>query len=253
MINHHDSHIVYGLFAAPFQEGIILSNDSIGEETSTLATSFGSTKTNRILLRQKDPHSIGYLYGAVTEFLGYRRGDGEGKIMALASYGSSEDIDFFNQHVTFGKNGHFRIHRSLLLERSFQPKGQRLGKGFLCRFGNHKSEKEVFEKSHFNLAFALQKTTENILMHQVSFLTSHSNSIVLTGGVAQNSVANGLLANHFSKTQFFVPPIPHDAGCSIGAALKVHWNLHRRYPQKIETAFLGPSYEDNEIIHLLAE
>lgn len=254
-VDHHDSHIFYAAYAAPFTEGVVLSNDSVGEGIASLAVKVSRSKNSdfhyKTLLQQKDPHSIGYLYGAVTEYLGYKRGDGEGKVMALASFGTSKYNDFFNQYVSFQGKGKFRISSKLLLDRSFRPRGQRLGKAFYSCFGPARKTEELIEQTHYDIAYGLQKITEKVILHQVEYLSKFSSKLCLTGGVAQNSVANGEVTMRYPEMDVFVPPVPHDAGCSIGAALKTYYMCDKKMPLKTETAFLGPSYTNDQIIKFL--
>src|SRR5216117_3040228 len=69
-----------------FEHSAVLTLDSVGDGISSTisVTSVRGCRTVQVI---RDPHSWGYVYGAVTEHLGYRRGDGEGTVMALAAYG----------------------------------------------------------------------------------------------------------------------------------------------------------------------
>ena len=80
--DHHISHLWYGYFASGFENCVVISNDSIGEAVSSLSVRFFK-KRGKILIEnifsQNDPHSLGYFYGAITEFLGFKRGSEEGR------------------------------------------------------------------------------------------------------------------------------------------------------------------------------
>ena len=72
-------------------DAAVLIIDSLGE---TCTTSIGSATCSsgggvryRISETISDPASLGYAYGAVTAHLGWRRGDEEGTVMALAALG----------------------------------------------------------------------------------------------------------------------------------------------------------------------
>lgn len=248
LIPHHKSHSWYALFSSQKREGVVLSNDSVGELVSSYAIKWELENDNSIksqtLLSQNDPHSIGYLYGAITEFLGFNRKNGAGKIMALASFGTDKYVNYFNNHIKLLENGHFKIGRGLIQVRSYKPKAQRLSSSFLKKFNLRKG---MLTQEHYDLAFALQNSTENIILHQVKHISKFSENIVLTGGVAQNSVVNGIVLNKFVNHNIFVPPIPHDSGCSIGAAIYLFHKLNKFLPEYKETAFLGESFSDMEI------
>lgn len=254
-IDHHDSHVYYGIFSSHFQSGVVLSNDSIGENISTLAAHFEIQKSGNLtsenVIIQDDPHSIGYLYGAVTEFLGFKRGSDEGKVMALASFGTDKYVSFFENHVELKQDGKFAISNKLLLNRSYQPKGGRLGESFLKLFQESRKPESPLTQLHYDIAYGIQNITEKILIHQVKHLKSFSNKICVTGGVAQNSVANGILCNLFPDIEIFVPPVPHDAGCSMGAALVLYYKQNNKLPEYTETAFLGEKFSDQNVIDFL--
>ncbi|MEP7166448.1 MAG: carbamoyltransferase C-terminal domain-containing protein [Candidatus Woesebacteria bacterium] len=253
-MNHHLTHIWYGYYASGFSECIVLSNDSVGESISTLATKFQLDEGEIVehnLIVQHDPHSLGYLYGAVTEFLGFKRGEGEGRVMALASYGTNKYTGFFRKGFDLKGNGKFKLCNNLISKRSFQPKGKRLSKKFYQTFGFARKSRDKLKQIHFDIAHALQASLETIEFHQLDYLSRYTKNIVLTGGVAQNSVMNGLATNKYTNHHFFVPPIPHDAGCSIGAAVNLHYKLLGKLPETTDSAFLGPDYETESIISIL--
>lgn len=251
-IEHHIAHAWYGYFASNFDTCTVLSNDSVGESVSSLALkvirSDEKIKFEEIF-SQNDPHSLGYLYGAVTEFLGFKRGSDEGKVMALAALGTDKYINYFNNAIAYLPNGEFRINEDLICTRNFQPKGQRLSDNFLSTYGSPKKLNESLSQKHYDIAYAVQEVMENVLKYQLNHIKDKN--IVLTGGIAQNSVVNGKLSNIFTKKNIFVPPIPNDAGCSIGAALSLYYREYGSIPTFVDTAFLGPESNNKEITDIL--
>ena len=121
-ISHHLAHVWYGYFASDFKNCTVISNDSIGEDISSLAVKFvfdGKIKTFTTF-KQYDPHSLGYLYGAITEYLGYKRGDGEGRVMAMASYGSDKYVHFASSMHIYEK--HYLMVKNILRNRTKNAK-----------------------------------------------------------------------------------------------------------------------------------
>lgn len=250
---HHLAHVWYGYFASGFDNCTVISNDSIGESISSLAIKIkkdGERISFKKIFSQNDPHSLGYLYGAVTEFLGFKRGSDEGKVMALAAYGDNSYSDYFQNAIQYLSNGKYKIGQNLLLARNFQPKGQRLSNKFLREFGQLRKREEPLTQKHYDIAYAVQKVTENILKHQMHVIDD--DNIVFTGGIAQNSLANGKLNNFFNDKKIFIPPIPNDAGCSIGAAISLYYKYQNKLPEFAETAFLGQEFSEEEIIKTLS-
>src|SRR5439155_772589 len=71
------------------EEAAILSVDGAGEDITTW---FGRGRGTRIerLHAIRLPHSLGLVYSAVTDYLGFRPWGGEGKVMGLAPYGDPD-------------------------------------------------------------------------------------------------------------------------------------------------------------------
>src|SRR3989339_698934 len=251
-VDHHMAHAWYGYFSSNFKNCTVVSNDSVGESVSSLAVKIQREDKKIIFgktFSQTDPHSIGYLYGAITEFLGFKRGQDEGKVMAMAALGKDKYVKYFDDLIRYLPNGEFRISKELISLRNFQPKSQRLSNDFLKKFGYYRQPQEPFIQKHYDIAYAIQGVTEKILYHQLKYI--NDDNIVITGGIAQNSVANGKLNNFFYKRNIFIPPIPNDAGCGIGAALSLYYKYYEDLPEFVDTAFLGPEFSDHKIIKTL--
>ena len=249
---HHTCHIWYGIYSANCKEGVVISNDSIGEEISSIAQSWNTDYTGKIktetIFKQNSPHSIGYLYGAITEYIGFNRKNGAGKVMALASYGNKSAISYFDNRLILHKKGNYEFKNGLVNDRSYKPSANRLSSQLIKTFPrltDQQSQKE------FDLANGVQMLTEKILTHQVKTVSNKTEKIVITGGVAQNSVANGKIAKAFTDNKIIVPPIPHDSGCSIGAALFFYHQLYHKLPKFVDTVKLGSEYSDDEIEEFL--
>ena len=69
-VEHHDAHIACGYYLSPFDDAAILSIDGMGDFVSTVtgtAKGLEYEKLNHVFY----PHSLGYLYNAVTIYLGF--------------------------------------------------------------------------------------------------------------------------------------------------------------------------------------
>ncbi len=88
-VNHHLAHAVSAYFHSAFQDALVLAIDGSGEiETTTWWEGRGGKL--RQLHAVKTPHSLGWLYSAFTEYLGFEAYDGEYKVMGLAAYGKHD-------------------------------------------------------------------------------------------------------------------------------------------------------------------
>jgi carbamoyltransferase len=109
---------------------------------------------------------------------------------------------------------------------------------------------------HFDLAAALQETTERVVFHLLARLRerSRADALCLAGGVALNSVLNGKVLASGLFERVFVPPVPGDHGGALGAALLVDQRLSGRPRGDVGfTPFCGPDLEPAEIASALAE
>lgn len=265
-IPHTTCHLFYGLYCMPDEAGTVLVNDSMGEYTGVQANEFRSrfdefgNRYNIIskkLFVNSDPNSIGYFYGAITKYMGFKTGHHEGKVMALASYFNSKtDSKLYNlikKNIILNKNGTFRFSKKILVERGYGIHSQRLGDYLLKKLGDSDFELSNIKQKHFEWSSAFQKCTNDLIAHQVNSIIKKSNYrvIVHVGGVAQNSVANGYISNRYPNILFHVPPVPYDAGCSLGAALYLHNKLYNYLPPMLETAFMGYNEDLKQVINKL--
>ena len=72
-----------------FEDADILIVDAVGEWATTSAL---TAKGNKIEVKQEQhfPDSLGMLYSAFTQFLGFKVNSDEYKVMGLAPYGDAE-------------------------------------------------------------------------------------------------------------------------------------------------------------------
>ena len=73
-----------------------------------------------------------------------------------------------------------------------------------------------------NIASSTQKIFEEFLFKIVNTYKADNENLVLSGGCALNSLANGKLKESEIFKNIFVPFCPGDNGGSIGAAIYVH-------------------------------
>lgn len=257
---HHLSHAASAFFSSPYNESAILTIDGVGEWT-TASIAMGSNNSINILKELHFPHSVGLLYSAFTYFLGFSVNSGEYKLMGLAPYGNPNHcetlrfIDIIKKSlVDIKEDGSIRINQKYFTYAT-GLKMVRLNKwehlfGIKCR----KAEDEILQ-SHSNLAFAIQKVTEEIVlkMAQTAKSLTNSTNLCLAGGVALNCVANGVLLRSNIFKNIFIQPASGDAGGALGAALSVNFMYYenpRISDEKndiMQGAFLGPNFSNRDI------
>lgn len=76
---------------------------------------------------------------------------------------------------------------------------------------------------------------------------TNSENLCMAGGVALNSVTNGLIAKENLFKNIFIQPAAGDSGTAMGAALLLnHREFNRKRKWIMKTAFLGPEYSSEE-------
>jgi len=118
------------------------------------------------------------------------------------------------------------------------------------------SESEDIPQEYMDMALAIQRVTEDIVMRlaRTARAITGSGNLCLAGGVALNCVANGKLLGSEGGEHIWIQPASGDAGGALGAALSV-WhialgNSRQAVPDdSMQGSYLGPSFEDKSILH----
>lgn len=250
-LTHHRAHAANAYYNSPFDEAAILTLDSQGErESATFA--YASGNNIRVLASIDYPHSLGAFYSSITSFLGFRPNSDEWKVMALASYSEwdNEYYDFFTRDlISLLPNGRFELDLSYITGYLHEQPGLYSGK-LVQKLGADRDADDPLEDRHYRIAAALQKTTEDIVVHLLEHLHSltHSDNLVVAGGSFMNSVLNGKLHRISPFQHISIPCCPDDSGNAIGAAQYLYANvLGKGKAIPISSSFLGPEYSNSDI------
>ena len=258
---HHISHAASTFYPSNFKESAILTIDGVGE-WCTASICKGEGKKIEILKELHFPHSVGLLYSAFTYYLGFRVNSGEYKLMGLAPYGIEESketklfinkikteiVDIKNDGSIFLNQKYFKYTYGLRMIKESKFK-------YLFGLKSRKEEDEITQ-THCNLALAIQKVTEEIVIKMVreTKKLTNSNNLCLSGGVALNCVANGKIEELGIFENIYIQPASGDAGGSLGAALAInhmYFDSDRIYSKDYDLmngSYLGPYYSDKEIL-----
>lgn len=264
-IEHHRSHMASSFFVSPFEESAILSVDGMGDFTSTMR---GVGKANRIevLDSVSFPSSIGYFYTMATQFLGFPHYGDEYKVMGLSPYGKvNENVrKKLMKVIKLKSNGLFELDTSYM---QGADKGdwtstvdgvpmiaQKFGDAYIDLFGQPRQKSDPLTQEHKDFAATVQRVTEEVIFHLAQDLYEKTKlkNLCITGGVAQNSVANGKITDNTSFDHLFVPPAGHDGGTSVGSALYYyHHELGKPRSPFQNQAYTGCGFTNEEIEQFL--
>ncbi len=257
---HHLSHAASAFYPSSFPESAILTIDGVGE-WCTASIGLGKGEKIELLREMEFPHSVGLLYSAFTYYLGFTVNSGEYKLMGLAPYGN-EHADQTKEFIRKIKTELIDIKEdgSIWLNQKYfnYATGLRMVHDNKWKelFGVARREGETeLEQIHCNLAIAIQKVTEEvvILMAKEAKRLTNSEYLCMAGGVALNCVANGKLLEENIFKEIYIQAASGDAGGALGAALAVsHMYFEEEriidytYDQMNGT-YLGPDYSEKEI------
>ena len=258
---HHLSHAASAFYPSPFEEAAILTIDGVGEWATT---TIGHGKGSDIEMVEElhFPHSLGLLYSAFTYYTGFRVNSGEYKLMGLAPYGnpnSSQTKEYkdkiYSDLVDLREDG------SILLNMKYfnYATGLRMtnDKKWESLFGipPRDAESEISQE-YMDMALAIQQVTEEIVIKlaETAKKLTKCDYLVMAGGVALNSVANGKLLAAGLFKDIWIQPAAGDAGGALGAAY-LGWYLWKgekrkvnNKPDSMKGAYLGPEFGESEIL-----
>jgi len=165
-----------------------------------------------------------------------------------------EDIIHLKENGKFELNLDYFLHHSIGVDMSWDKGTPMIGKifseKFMERFGDPREPGTEITKRDKDIAASLQKMSENVIFHVLNHLhkKNPSNNICIAGGVALNSVANGMIFDRTPFKEIYIPPPAGDSGGALGAAFHIYNStLENKRKYELKTAYTGPKYSDKEI------
>ena len=257
-VEHHAAHLASSFFASPFDAAAVCAIDGFGDFVST-STGVGRGSCLDIQHRVFFPHSLGLLYLAVTQFLGFPKYGDEFKVMGLAPYGEASFADDLQQLVHVADDGELSLDLSYFthwtggMSMTWDGGEPETGQVFTPKFeqllGPARRAQEPIAARHEAIAASLQHVYEDAAFKILRALHARTRSpnLCLAGGCAMNSVANGKIRTHTPFADIYIQPASADNGTALGAALHV-W--HRRGGKRrfeMRHGYWGPDFDDSAI------
>ncbi len=258
-IEHHLAHTASAYFVSDWDHAAGLTVDGSGDFGTCLMT---ECRGSEIEVKHQIyvPHSIGSLYTMICEFIGYDRYGDEGKVMGLAPMGRDNHHELLEDMVTLTADG-FHLNPDYFMPFG-SNQGMEVSESGEMTIHRHYSDRviellgpprrrhaEITQRDE-DLACSLQQRFEAVYMHLLNLLHERvpTDRLVLAGGCALNSVANGKLFDHTPFQKTCIQPAAGDDGLALGAALYVANSVLGEGERWVmRDAYLGTEYSESEI------
>jgi carbamoyltransferase len=261
-VEHHLCHLASAFLVSPYDRAVAVSVDGFGDFSSA-AWGLGQGASLAVEGRVYFPHSLGVFYEAMTQFIGFPYYGDEYKVMGLAPYGEPRFVDQMKEIVRLRGDGTFELDLRYFRHATGEganyqvkdgiPSGGRLWSDELVSLlGPAREPGQPLEDKHRDIARSAQVTYENAFFNLLGALHERyqADAVVLAGGCAYNSVANGKILERSPFKHVYVQSAGGDAGGSIGAAFstwhKVEGDKARRH-FVMDHSYWGPSASAEEI------
>lgn len=255
LMDHHLCHAASTYYASGFSEATVLCLDNSGDNSSGLVL-HAKGDDFKIVTRFERENSLGLYYGMLTQYLGYQMTNDEYKVMGLASYGQPAYLDEMEKVLapnglgfTLNPDLDKRVRDRELYTTDFSTRQERIFTERLEEIlGPRRPKGAPLETRHRDIAASVQKQLEIVILNLVERAVAETGcgDVCIAGGVGLNCKANMEVMLHPKVSRLYVPPVPHDAGVALGAAmLKCADEGHAIAP--MEHAYWGPSYGADEI------
>jgi carbamoyltransferase len=262
-VRHHDHeycHALSSYFFSPMQTALVVTMDGIGDDgifsrafiaRHGVLKSFGASRSTERLRDPLDqqalfskPCTLGGIYSYFTHKLGFLANCDEGKVEALAAFGTGiEDIGArLAGAVQLDKRAHsVRIDAHAVREALADPR---------LNFADSLAEKA-------DLAATVQGFIECVVLDYLEHLVDATgmSEICLSGGVFANVVLNMKIAERISDRLFITPAVGDDGSAQGAAVAELLCDGHA--PEQVEwlrragMPYFGTSYPREDVLAAL--
>ncbi len=264
-VSHHLAHAYSAFAACPFEEGVVMIVDGVGNYACDVREPGQMTEGVEPLARESESYyrfkgseletlkkvwlaptrgflsdefffmgGLGALYSRVSSYI---FGDWNkcGEVMGLAPYGRADRV----APLLSIKGGVLSVPEwTSALDKLWLPEVEQ-------------DWEASRNRAHWEeLAWRVQDDTETVLLERARWLreTTGSKNLVIAGGVGLNCVANGRLVREAGFENVWIQPAAGDDGIAIGCAYYGHLKL-RGNPRSyvITHANFGRAYADKDV------
>jgi carbamoyltransferase len=228
VVEHHLAHAASAFYASPFEQATVLTLDHAGDFRCGARW---RARGNQIQLEKEwyYPDSLGRLYRAVTELVGFRAGADEHKVQWMSASGDESLAPLFGEILKYSPR----------LDATYFDSRGGFSKKFFDRVG---------EAPHPAIARGVQKAVERTVIE----LAGQGENLCLAGGLFFNALLVEALEKSGRWKNVFVQPAAGNSGTALGAAYHAWYGIGRHdHRPGAFSLLLGPSYGAEEIKQVL--
>ncbi len=229
-IDHHTAHAAAAALCSGFEKTLAITLDGVGDALSGTINIFENGELKRISsIPARD--SFGIFYEQITTLLGMRELEDEGKVMALADF-AYPIPDEENPLMGF-----------------FEVNGLQVKCRYSTRGKYSRLKRILWNTPREELAFMAQRTIEKHItqLFRNAIEETGINNICWSGGIASNIKVNLKARHETGMKNWFVFPHMGDGGLAAGAALYLSLQETGKPARRLENAYLGNKFDNNEI------
>ncbi len=230
VVDHHTAHASTAAFASGFKSALVVTMDGYGDGLSGTISLLENGELRRVHAT-KARDSLGIIYEQVTNLVGMRENEDEGKVMAMADYSfpfKFEDnklrhlitVDGLEMRAKYGALTQYRVLGDIAWS---TPREQ--------------------------LAYYVQQLVEQLAAKYFSNAIERykMGNVAMAGGIFSNVKMNRQIRLIDGLKNWFVFPHMGDGGMAMGAAMYTNYLLNGVTSYKFDDAYLGDGFSDGEI------
>lgn len=264
-VSHHLAHAYSAFAACPFDDGVVMVVDGVGNYSSDVMEPGQLTEKVDPLARESESYyrfegsrletlkkvwlrpvrgflsdefyympGLGALYSRVSSYI-FADWNKCGEVMGLAPYGrpgAFKPLLHLNNGELTVPDWNAEFDQPWLVDREPRWEGS------------------AAMRHWEDLAWRVQDDAENVLLQRAIWLreTTGARNLCMAGGVALNCVANGRIAREAGFENIWIQPAAGDDGVAIGCAYYGHLAIQKnRRSYVMSHAYTGISYRDEEV------
>jgi carbamoyltransferase len=249
-IDHHEAHAILSYYTSGFQDDtLVFCADASGGANLHHSRTYLGSKGKMYYIDGIDNSrkSLGHLYAALTEFLGYKRLKDEGKVVGLSGHGAI----WWDLYHAWKSVIEIEGTKTSLDNHKIELGGvyYDLYSKFFNLLGSKywKTKNVIHNIAHTGQFLFEEKVVE--LIQNLHKKAPHTRKIALSGGIFANVKLNKRINELDEFDEVFVLPPMGDEGLAYGCAMGVMVRLEQDYlPIRLKDVFLGNEYSKEEVL-----